>query len=152
MPKNREPLAVKLAKKVLNDQLVRSVEWKPEIVFEEDFENAIDREIDNLKPETLGRIIAYGAGYWDVEKRTSVRGGTDPSNTDFPYMNGTGWLKTLAMSVIRAAMMDLIEANNRRLTPEGKVYFSRADREMIDDARRRGREVRIEIARQWKGE
>ena len=115
MSKNRVPFAVKIAKTVLNHQLVLKKEYDPKIVFEEDMWSAIANEIDDLKPETLGRIIAYGGAHGHNKTHTSVYDGVD-SKFNYPRANGTVQLKMLAMSVIRAAMMDIIKENNARLT------------------------------------
>ena len=114
MSQNRVPLAVKIAKKVLGKQLVLKKRYDPKIVFADDFSDAISREIVNLKPETLGRIIAYGTGYLDWTVRASMRQGT-VADPDLKNMSGLEYLKSGAMSVIRAAMMDIIEEYNSRL-------------------------------------
>ena len=120
--KNRVPLAVKIARKVLNDllsrlQMVRDID----IIFEDNFTYALYRELQDLRPETLGRIIAHGES--DIDKmRASMLDGMDERNLTksgselYTRQSGMCRLHIDARSVIRAAMIDLIKENNARLT------------------------------------
>lgn len=122
--KNREPLAVKIAREILNKHLNRGVEWKPEVVFEDDITQAILNKLAPTKvtPVTYASIIMHGASLAIMPVRTSMfeaAGCGAPHFKPIDYtLSGLGRLRTDAMIVIRAAMMDLIKENNWRLMDE----------------------------------